>query len=99
GLLRLGGGDGGLQRLRQALIEQRDARRWLPAGRSEREVRRLAGGAQRLEILRSFSRPYGVRDVDERLRRLADGDSRDDLVLEGIDRHHRLAVLPPPLQP
>src|SRR5207302_10462631 len=51
-----------------------------------------ARGIQRLKIFASLSRWHGVRNVDERLRRLADGDGGDDFVLERVDRRHHVPV-------
>src|SRR6266478_4623792 len=44
-------------------------------------------------MLAPLSRRYGIGDVDDRLRRLTDRNGGDDLVLEGIDRHHGVAIL------
>src|SRR6267143_3879955 len=86
-------GDGRLQDLRQALVEDGNGGRRLSPGRSKHEVGRVAGNTQRLETLAPPSRRHGIRDVDERLCGLADRDGRDDLVLERVDRRHGIAVL------
>src|SRR5262249_40536347 len=54
---------------------------------------RLPGSPKWLEIFGSFSRRDGVRNMDERLRRLPDRNRRNDLVLESINRRHLIAVL------
>jgi hypothetical protein len=52
-------------------------------------------GHCRVAQLRSGAYRYGVRHVDDRLRRLPDRAGRDDLVRQRIDGGHLVAVLQP----
>jgi hypothetical protein len=62
-------------------------------------VRRLAGDAQRLQVLRAVTVRRGIGDVGKRLWRLADRNGRDDFVRQCVDRRQSVGILQPDIDP
>ena len=95
-MLRLEPGDGRLQHLDQSLVEQRNVGWRLSVLRvfhRQRQMRNLAGDAERLQVLAIVGIRRGVGHIGDRLRRLSDRNVCDHGVCCGVDCRKRISIL------